>query len=186
MQDELFRKVLVVGIIILFIGISIIPKTIAYSNTKSFDVNENITTNTNGLPDIIIERVIGYTTHTDYGEYYNKFVCVVKNIGDATTGPYWFIWIDVDVYEARIFSPDNYQGNYDGGLGSSDPIDPGESEEIGFYDTFERPFFSGLFLRFECQFTCDDFEEKNTNNNYFYKTYFPLFKCWLIPLPILF
>jgi hypothetical protein len=180
----MFRKVLVVGIIFLFIGISIIPKTIAYSNTKSLDVNENITTNTKLLPDIIIERVYIYRGMTDWGEYYLQFGCIVKNIGLKTTGSYWFVHIDVDVYEARIFSPDNYQGHHDGGLGSSDPLDPGESEFIGFYDNYWNPDFVGFFLRFECQCSCD-FEEKNTDNNYLYKTYFRFFG-WLFPLPILF
>ena len=180
----MFKKGLVTVIILLFIGISIIPKTTAYSNTKPLDVNENIINNTNGLPDIIIVGVGTELRMTDQGEFYFVIGCFVKNIGDAATGSYWSIMLDVDFYEARIFSPDNYYGHYWGGGGSSAPFEPGESRFIGFYDTFEKPF-PCFFLSFEFQLTCK-FEEENIDNNYFEKTYFRLFLPWLIPLPILF
>lgn len=163
-----YKKGLVVGIIILFIGVGVHP-AIGNGGSRSKSNDD--------LPDYIITKVDkGYDACVDGIYYY----IVIKNIGDKEGGLGYTVYIDE--YKANFFKPDEKYNNWV--VGESNPygLKPGESRYMrfswGFFD--EHPWF----LRYECTLTCD-FHEKNSDNNYFEKTYFNgIF--FLLPLPFFF
>jgi hypothetical protein len=172
-------KKIFVGIIIILMLLLPSISAIPYLKSKEYEeiINQNKGGGNDDLPDYIITKVgKGYDAGADGIYYY----IVIKNIGDKKGG--WGYTVYIDEYKANFFKPDEKYNDYVVGESGPYGLEPGDSRSLrfswGFFD--EHPWFP----RYECTLECD-FLEKNSDNNYFDKTYFN-FMVFLIPLPFLF
>ncbi len=136
------KKWLAMGIILLFVGTTIIPSTaqkINVTDTSTFD----------GKPDLTIIGIIG--------EYYLEGAtckCIVKNIGtapspDSTLDTYGYIFFGL----IQVMESHNY-GQYS--------INPGETENIECGCPY--PYFG--IIRYRCTISTSIPEENNNNNRF--------------------
>ncbi len=177
------KKILVVGIIFLFIGVGIQP-VIAFDNTKKPILDKDNLSNNDPIPDLIVDRLSGGWVFSHQPDSYYQYSCYIKNIGEVNA-PIRFN-VDVEVYKYNLFSLNELIGEYyRGRYSSSEMLAPGESYPLQFYRE-ERDPLPNTILKFKIKLECDYTE--NTFNNNFRHTYlhfFILFRARFIPLPFL-
>jgi hypothetical protein len=158
MVERMYKKGLVVGIIILFIGVGIQPALAVES--KSSSLNEK-PREENGLPDLIVEDIYYYPFENGWDIY----LVNVKILNQGDTYAYGNITVEFTIirtifwfFNLRIYQHNTVIISLDNGLA------PGEKITCGVSGWISLEFFG--FYKFNAGINLDKkIEESNYNNN---------------------
>lgn len=164
-----FKKGLIVGIIVIFIGVGVYPAYIVETKSYTMSFSENILYVGEGSPDLVVDKItIKYNSNTEMNNYNTR----IKNIGDTRVPGGRFFNLKTEIYKIGFDMSTEYYDTFTGGIITNLPLDPGESFTIPI-NCFDFDFPRFGFFQFNCIINEEKIiEESDYNNNVRTKTFF--------------
>ena len=179
MKERVFKKGLMLVIVVLFLSTSAVP-VVNSTSTERYVLNKETsnptTSNTEELPDLVIEDI--FLWPSDYPFTYH-FECRVKNIGDAATPYHWSeVEISVRIYwllfgKIPILPIFSSSHTY-----SIDVIQPGATRNLGVASCDSLPKFGSyrFYLTVNPHKTIEESDYDNNKYSEDWKVFLGLWK----------